>query len=324
MKTKVAMLLCLLCWIWAFGSLAADKIIRVGLIGLDTSHAPAFTKLLNDTTGADPVPGARVVCAFPGGSDDLEASYSRVERFTAQIRDQYHVEIVPDIPSLLPKVDAVILTSVDGRVHLEQVKPVIQAKKPVFIDKPMAASLEDVRKIFELARRYKVPCFSASSLRYFDELQAAMKDTSLGNIVGCVAYGPSSLEPHHPDLFWYGIHAVEILFTVMGPGCRTVQRTYSEGTDIVTGLWADGRIGTFRGIRSGKSGFGALIFSDNKIALVEPGQGSAYRNLLQQVITFFETGLPPVSEEETLAIFEFMDAADQSKHADGAPIKILR
>jgi len=196
---------------------ASEKPIKVGLIGLDTSHAPAFTRFLNTPDDDNYVPGAKVVAAYAGGSPDVEASYTRVEKYTSQIRDEYKVEIVPTIDELLEKVDVVILTSVDGNVHLEQARPVILAKKRIFIDKPMAASLEDVIKIFNLAKKENVPCWSASSLRFYPELQAAIQDTAMGKILGCEAYSPAKLEPHHPDLFWYGVHGVEILFTVIWP-----------------------------------------------------------------------------------------------------------
>ena len=292
---------------------AEEKTLKVGLIGLDTSHAPAFTKLLNDETSDEHVAGATVVTAFAGGSPDVEASYTRVEQYTNQIRDEYQVEIVPSIEEMLQKVDAVILTSVDGQVHLPQVRPVIEAGKPVFIDKPMAASLADVYEIFRLAERKNVPCWSASSLRFYPELQAAIRDTSMGKILGCEAYSPAKLEPHHPDLFWYGIHGVEILFTIMGPDISAVTRVYTEGADLVTGVWQDGRLATFRGSREGKGKYGAVIYYETGVKLVEPGPGSLYKPLVSEIVKFFQTGKAPVEPAETIAIFRFMDAAQKSK-----------
>ena len=301
---------------------ASEKSIRVGLIGLDTSHAPAFTKFLNDSTNENHVPGAKIIAAYAGGSLDVEASYTRVEKFTNQIRDEFKVEIVASISELLKKVDAVILTSVDGRVHLKQAGPVILANKPIFIDKPMAASLSDVIRIFELAKTENVPCWSASSLRFFPNLQAAIKDTTMGKILGCDAYSPAKYEPHHPDLFWYGVHGVEILFTVMGPDIKSVNRVYMEGTDLVTGIWEDGRIGTFRGTRMGKGKYGATIFFEKGVKHVEPDKGSLYNPLLKEIVRFFQTGKPPIEPKETIAIFKFMDAAQRCKDNDGRTINI--
>jgi predicted dehydrogenase len=211
---------------------------------------------------------------------------------------------------------------VDGQVHLEQVRPVILAKKPVFIDKPMAASLEDVFKIFDLAKKENVPCWSASSLRFYPELQTAIRDSAMGRILGCEAYSPAKLEPHHPDLFWYGVHGVEILFTVMGPDIETVDRIYTDDFDLVTGVWRDGRIGTFRGSRIGKGKYGATIFYEKGVRHVEPGKGSLYTPLLKEIVRFFQTGKPPIAPNETIAIFKFMDAAQKSGENGGQTITI--
>jgi predicted dehydrogenase len=315
-----ALLFVLLCAISTF--YASEKPIKVGLIGLDTSHAPAFVIILNNQDGEDYVPGAKVVAAFSGGSPDLEASYTRVEKYTEQIRDEFKVEIVNSIKELLKKVDAVIITSVDGRVHLDQARPVILAKKPVFVDKPMAASLKDVEEIFSLAKKEQVPCWSASSLRYFPELQNAIKDTSMGKILGCDAYGPAKYEPHHPDLFWYGVHGAEILFTVMGPELKTVDRVYTEDTDLVTGVWKDGRVGTLRGTRTGEGKYGATIFYEKGVKHVEPGEGSLYKHLMIEVVRFFQTGQAPIGPEETVAIFKFMEAAQKSRDSGGKTIYV--
>ncbi|SIO61685.1 Predicted dehydrogenase [Singulisphaera sp. GP187] len=291
------------------------KPLRAGIIGLDTSHAIAFTKLLN---GSDSL-GVRVVAAYPGGSADIPSSHDRVEGYTKQLRDEFKVEIVDSIPELLKKVDVVFLESVDGRPHLEQVRPVFQARKPVFIDKPAAGSLTDAVKIFELAGESGTPCFSSSSLRYSPEVVAIKKNPKVGAIRGCDAFSPCELEKHHPDLFWYGIHGVETLFTLMGTGCKSVTRVQSDDAEFVTGTWTDGRIGTFRGLR-GPGGYGAMVFGTKGYA---PCVGTgAYDLLLKEVCTFFKTGKPPVSADETLEILAFMEAADESKRQGGKPVAL--
>lgn len=291
--------------------------LRIGLIGLDTSHAPAFTRSLNDSTSAEYVPGGRVVCAFPGGSPDVEASRTRVEGYTRELKEKWNIEIVSDIPTLISKVDAVILNSVDGRVHLQQVRPVLQAHKPVFIDKPMAASVKEVKEIFRLADQYQTPCFSASSLRFLDGFYQTVQNKSLGAILGCEAFSPVSYEPHHPDLVWYGIHGIEMLFTALGPECVKIQRIQQADADVVIGVWQDGRVGIFRGLRNGAKDYGATLYGDKSIAHFELGKGSVYKNLLIQIIEFFRTGQSPVPREQTIAMFTFMEAADKSKKQSG-------
>lgn len=293
--------------------------LKAGIIGLDTSHVIAFTKLLNNPKAEGDLADVKIVAAYPGGSPDVASSATRVEGFTKQVREM-GVEIVGSIEELLPKVDVVFLESVDGRPHLEQVKPVFAAGKPVFIDKPLAASLTDALEIARLGKEYDVPWFSASSLRFSPGIAGMRDNDQVGEVLGCTAYSPCSLEEHHPDLFWYGIHGVETLFTIMGPGCKQVSRVHTEDYDVVTGIWEDGRVGTFRGIRKGKSTYGAVVFGSKGIA--PSGGYGGYEPLLVEVCKFFKTGKPPVAPEATLEIIAFMEAADVSKREGGKIVSL--
>lgn len=295
---------------------AAD--IRLGIIGTDTSHAVAFTKILNDPSNKDHVPGTRVVAAYKGGSPDIENSVGRVEKFAAELKDKWGVEFVDSIPKLCERVDAVLLESVDGRVHLEQVKEVFKAGKRVFIDKPLASTLEDAREIARLGKKHGVAWFSSSSLRWSD----MVSETKVAGLKGAITWGPAPTHPtHHLDLSWYGIHPIEMLYSIMGPGCVSVHRTYTEDADMIVGLWKDGRIGTVRGIRGGKSGYGAIAYGEKEIKM-STNTGGGYPRLLRRVVKFFQTGDLPVANDETLEIFAFMDAALRSKDKGGAPVKL--
>lgn len=296
------------------------KLIKVGIIGCDTSHVIAFTKILTNPLAVGELRNVKVVAAFPGGSPDLPDSIDRVAGYVAQLKKDYQVEIVESIPELLGKVDAVLLESVDGRPHWNQVQPVLRAKKPVFIDKPLAASLIDGIRIFELAKESATPCFSSSALRFTPNIAQAKTNERLGKVMGCLAYSPCSLNRFHPDLFWYGIHGVETLYTIMGPGCVSLQRTSSPGTDVVTGTWHDGRIGTFRGVREGQADFGALVFGSKSV--VATGSFTGYEPLVTEIARFFRTGKSPVQADETLEMLTFMEAADASKKANGAVIRL--
>lgn len=292
---------------------------RVGIIGLDTSHSTAFTKELNSPTAGSELDGYRVVAAYPKGSNDIESSTSRVAGYTEEVK-KLGVEIVNSIEDLLTKVDVVLLETNDGRLHREQALKVFKAGKRVFIDKPIAASLADVKAIFDAAKKANVPTFSASSLRYMTSAQDIAQGKTVGKVLGADTFSPSPIEKTHPDLFWYGIHGVETLFTVMGPGCKQVSRTHTKDTDIVVGVWNDDRVGTFRGIRAGKTGYGGTAYGEKGIAPIGPYEG--YKALLVQIVEFFKTGKPPVSPEETLEIFAFMEAAEESKRKGGATVTL--
>src|SRR5258708_4709937 len=177
--------------------------IKIGIIGLDTEHSVAFTKTLNDPSAPADVSGFRVVAAYPHGSRDIPSSLKMIPGFTEEMYS-LGVEIVSSIEYLLTKVDAVHLETNDGRLHLEQVLPLFKAHKPVFVDKPIAASLSDAVAIFDAAQQYNTPVFSSSSLRYMTSAHQ-IAGGSIGKVLGPDAYGPATIEKTHPDLFWYGI-----------------------------------------------------------------------------------------------------------------------
>lgn len=292
---------------------------RVGLIGLDTSHVTSITRSLNFPKEGDNWAGYKVVAAYPTkGSSDMPASIDRLEGFTKNVKEM-GVEIVGSIDELLNIVDVIMLESVDGRRHFEEALPVLRSGKRMFIDKPFAASLTDGLAIYEAAKKYQAPIFHASSLRYMEGVDE-VKCGKIGRIIGADTYGDCYIEPNHPDLFYYCIHGIELLYGIMGTGCRRVVRAHLENTDMVVGAWGDDRIGSYRGNRMGTKEYGATIFGENGIEIINKSQG--YRGLWQNVIDFFETGKPPVDPAETIELLAFMEAGEESKKRGGVPVSI--
>lgn len=293
-----------------------DAVKRIGIIGLDTSHSVAFAKALNGPNPSPAYNGFTISAAYPRGSADIESSVKRIAGYTEEIK-KLGIEIVASIEKLLKRCDYVLLETNDGRPHLQQALPVIAAGKTLFIDKPVAGSLTDAIAIYEAAKKNQVPVFSSSSLRYMETVQEVLRG-KIGNVLGADTFSPASLEKTHPDLFWYGIHGVEILIAVMGMGCKEVVRVHTADTDIVVGTWLDGRTGTFRGTRTGTHDYGGTVYGEKGNQVLGPFKG--YDNLLDQIIGFFKSGIPPVSAAETLAIYTFMEAADESKRLGGKTV----
>ncbi len=295
---------------------AKAEVIRIGMIGLDTSHVVAFTETINNPEAKGHVSGARVIAAFKGGSPDIESSASRVDGYTKTLQEKYGVKIYDTIEELCKNVDAVMIESVDGRPHLEQARKVIAAKKILYLDKPMGGSLGDVLEIFRLAEAAKVPVFSSSSLRYGKATQA-VRNGAIGKVISAQTSSPAKIEEHHPDLFWYGVHGCESLFTVMGRGCESVVRsTTEEGKIVVTGIWKGNRTGIFL---EGK-GYSGIAKGEKGEAKV--GSFDGYQPLVAEVVKFFKTRKPPVSAGETIELFAFMEAADESKRQNGKAVLI--
>lgn len=304
----------------AFAEAIPGEEIKVGVIGLSV-HSAAYTEIINSGASSPEFSGCRVVAIFhPKGNPDVEFSEKQLQSFTETIKG-HGVEFVSSIKKLLKKVDAVMLLTNDGRPHLKEIIPVLKAGKPVYVDKPLAASLSDVLAIFKVSKKYNVPMFSCSPLRYVKEAQDIREGKIVGKVLGANTFGPAPLQKSHVDLFWDGIHAVESLYTVLGgTGCKTVSRTTADDADVVVGTWEDGRIGVFRGIRKGRSGFGGTAFGDKGIASI--GAFNGYRPLVVAIVAFFRSGIVPVSDEETIEIYAFMEAADESKRLGGIPVKL--
>ena len=308
--------------------------VKVGVIGLDNYQAVAFTQLWHDPKATGDLTGVKVVAAFPIGSPDIEESVRELPKWTKDIQT-YNVPLVDSVETLLKQVDAVIIMSVDGRAHLEQVKAVLKAGKPVYVGRPLAASLADAVEMFRLAKEHNTPLCSWSQHRFSPGFIGMRNHEEVGEALGCDVFGGCPREPHHPDLFWHAVHGVETLYAIMGPGCDSVTRTSTDVADVVTGTWTDGRVGVYRGIRRGALKYSAIVFGSKGVApagiygyaapvngVVPPGRYMAYEATAVEIAKFFRSGKPPVSPEETIELFAFMEAAEESKRQGGAPVKL--
>lgn len=290
--------------------------LKLGLIGLDTSHCSVFAKILNDTAYEHHVPGGRVTAAFPGGSPDIHESYASVDGYRKELGEQYGVSMLRSPEEVADCSDAVLITSTDGRTHLEQFRKIAPFGKPVFVDKPFALSTEEAETIFELAAKYNVVLMGSSSLRYAEALTECLAGSEAGAVIGADLFTPMELERTNPGWFWYGIHGVEMLYTAMPTGCKKVHAVASETSEQITGVWEDGRIGTVRGNLKGNSKFGGIVFREKNTTFLTnmyKGTRPLYVPLLQKVIEMFQTGISPIDPAVTIELTRFIEAANESR-----------
>jgi len=296
-----------------------EAAVKVGLVGLDTSHVVAFAKLLGATEDEFYVPGAQVVVAYPGGSELFSLSRDRVEGFTAELERDFGVRMCETIEAVVEEVDAILLESVDGRQHLDQFRR-MAVGKPVYIDKPFAVTAPDAREMIALAEETRTPIMSCSSLRYAAGIADLAEPGE--SVLSCEAFGPAPILKDYPGLFWYGIHSAEMLFAFMGAGCKRVQCVPSRYVDVVIGEWQDERLGVMRGTRFEKSAFGCTVHTDGGtrtgLARATPPY---YYCLLTEVMKFFETGISPIPIEETFEIISFIEAANLSREQGGSIVR---
>lgn len=292
--------------------------LKLGLIDFDTSHVVEFTKRLHRQGVPEEqwVDGARVVAGWPGESEIMP---ERIGPYTEQLR-ALGVEIVARPEELIGRVDGVLIESQEGAAHLHRARPFLEAGLPLFIDKPFANSVHDAMEIARLAGQHGAPVFSSSSLRFVPELVALLADPeALGAIHGAAAWTPAATHPRNPGLFHYGIHGVEPLYAAMGVGCQVVWCASEAGGEVVMGRWRDGRIGTVRGIRAGAAPFGLTLFGEKAVRTLALDTKLIYRELLRQIVAFFETGRPPIPLSHTVEIVAFIEAALHSASRGGEP-----
>lgn len=314
---------------------SAAEPVRVGILGFDNYQSLAFTQLWQKPPEDNPdIGGLQVVAAWRGGSADIEETLTDIGRWEPRLV-KLGVEMKDSIAEVLSECDAVIIMTIDGRAHLKLAEHALKARKPTYIGRPMAASLEHVIAIFELSKKYDTPVFSCSQHRYSPGFVEMRDHPEVGKVTGCTVYGGCPLVEHHPDFFWHAVHSIETLYTIMGPGVETVTRAKTNDTELVTGVWKDGRIGTYRGIRKGAIKYSALVFGEKGIApagiygysapvkgVVPKTRYKGYENVATEIATFFKTGQLPIEPAETIELFGFMEAAHESHRRGGVPVRI--
>lgn len=300
--------------------------IKLGIIGLDTSHVVVFSDTFNNPETQAPIAGARVVAAWPGGSHDLESSIGRVPGYTKELQEKFGVQIMDSIEAVVAASDAILHTSLDGRVHLEQFQRIAAAGpgKPVFVDKPFALRAIDARAIFNVAKKFNTPLFSSSSLRFTGAIARVVTPQTRSLVKGAQMHGPAALEPTNPGFYWYGIHPIEMLYTAMGRGCHSVRCVSNDSFDAITGVWADGRIGSVQCNRTGNYDYLGFVHFEKNSVLINPQTETKgfFTCLAEAILEFIRTGKAPVDPEETIEIIRFIEAANESGANGGREVQL--
>lgn len=289
--------------------------MNLGIIGLDSSHAVQFSRILNGKNELFHISGHPVTAAYPGPvSSDFDMSRERMENFTRSVAEEWGVKLYASIAEVMNHSDAVFLEQVDARRRLSQFREIVRFGKPIYVDKPFALSTEDCKAMLKLAKEYSVPVLSTSSLRFADSLTAALKQCELHSVVGADFFGPMPFTPTQPGYFWYGVHMADMLYRTMGTGCSKVSVIHTRQHDVITGVWKDGRIGSIRGNRCGNGNFGGTVYHESGSVFVDVSQDTRgyYECLVEQIIKMFDTGQSPVTNREMTEVVRFLEAAGES------------
>ena len=297
---------------------------RVGIVDWDTSHVVQFTMRLNQLEEIDEEQWIdseyRVVSGVQGESEVTDAE--RMEEYKEKLIG-WGVQKMDTVEELVDMVDVVCIESQSGDVHLERARPFIEAGIPTYIDKPFVIDVKDGLAIKELAEEHGVPVFSSSSLRYAPEVvDAQQDDEGVGSVVGAHTFSPSSLHDVNPGLAHYGIHGVEMLYALMGPGCVELTCISEEGGEVSVGRWADGRVASIRGTRAGAHAYGFTVWGDQGVRSERISTQFIYRELLRKIVEMWDSGEAPLDIDETIEIAAFIAAAWESANNGGKVVEL--
>lgn len=326
---------------------SAADLVKVGLLGIDNFGSVAYTEFLNRPHAEGVFEGVRVVAAYPVINDDYPDSANLTAQWRDQLTKMYQkptdpkdavppVEWVNSVEELLAKVDAVMIFSMDGRLHLKQAEPVLKAGKRLFISRPLASSPADAVAILKLAEQTKTPCWSSSQHRFSAGFSGMRDHPEVGRVIGCDVYGGWTVDAPAADQFMRPLHSLETLYTIMGPGVVTASCTSTPTTESITAVWKDGRVGTYRGIKTGAVKYSATVFGEKGVSTAGiyghgiPVNGVVptndkyvgYEGLAIEIAKFLKGGPLPVTPAETLEIFALMQAAEESKAQNGAVVRL--
>ena len=271
--------------------------MKLGIIGLDSSHAVQFSRILNGEREPFHIGGHPVTAAYPGPvSQDFDMSRDRMENFTREVAGDWGVKLYSSIAEVMKNSDAVFLEQVDARRRLEQFREMVCFGKPIYVDKPFALNTADCREMFKLAEQYGVPVLSTSSLRFADGLTAALKQCEWHSVIGADFFGPMPFTATQPGYFWYGVHMADMLYRTMGTGCSKVSVIHTRGN------------------RCGNGNFGGTIFHESGSVFIDVSQDKRgyYECLVEQIIRMFDTGQSPVTRQEMTEVVRFLEAAGES------------
>ncbi|MBS0265134.1 MAG: Gfo/Idh/MocA family oxidoreductase [Planctomycetes bacterium] len=327
---------------WMHATQGAEP-VRVGILGFDNYQAVEYAAFFNNPKAEGDLAGLRVTAAYPAISPDYPESAVLTARWQQQMLDQYkdnpaapRVEIVGSVNDLLAKCDAVMIWSLDGRLHLEQARAVIAARKRLFIGRPLTATPPDAVALFKLAAEAKVPLWSCSQHRFSPGFSGMRNHPEVGKVLGCDVYGGYAVSAPPADEFSRALHSIETLYTIMGPGVQKLSCVSTPAAESITAVWGDGRVGTYRGVKQGAVKYSATVFGEQGVSTAGiyghgvPVKGvvptddkyMGYGGLAIELAKFFKGGEPPVTAAETLEIFAFLQAAEESRANHGAMVKL--
>ena len=291
-----------------------DRKIKVAIIGLDTSHSTAFPGLMLDPATDPAFKNNTLIPTRCLRFDTPFQSPEGLDKRQAYL-ESIGVEVGTDFDWAVADCDAIMMVINDPAYHLEYFEKCAKLGKPIYIDKPVAATVSDTRKIFEIAKKYNVRFFSASSLRFDIDMEEALEQDITPR--SAVVWGPVGIAAAGSSIVWYGVHAFEMLERIMGPGAESVTVVNDEKGHVCTVAYPDGKRGIVELNRKSPR-YGCVIRNDEGQAVLVKCSGRVpyYVRLLTHIEQFFNgDDSAGVALDESMEIMKMLEAAELSSNS---------
>ncbi|MCX7805715.1 MAG: Gfo/Idh/MocA family oxidoreductase [Planctomycetota bacterium] len=285
--------------------------LKLGIVGSDNSHAIHFSQRCNLPDHPQRVEGARVVAIC--GKDPKR---------TREVAEQGRIEAIVGSPAeMVGKIDAGLVVYRHGGLHLENARPLLEAGIPVFVDKPLACSVADAKAILEIAEWKNVPVTSFSTVRLAQSTRKFIAETlpKCGRPFSAVFTGPCDPKSEYGGIFFYGIHAIEMMFEFLGYDIADVSARRIGNHTIATVRYADGTIG-IQNMLCGGRGFSASVHGKGGDFFFPYDDSTAYSDGLRTMIEMFRTRTRPYTDEQLLSSPRLLEAIEKSVAAGGAVV----
>lgn len=308
--------------------------MRIGAIGIDSSHTPVFTKAIN-ALHKEGKTKCQVTAFWDPGTHEWQhpAGPEQSKKDVAKWREDTIAEgakQVDSLDALLSQVDGVMVLNINGHRHLELAIGPIAKGMPTYIDKPLTCSIDQAKALLSMTRQYKARAYSASSLRFITEIPKLDKE-KLGDIVAIDAFGNGEVLDMMPDLWHYGCHSIEMVDAIFkwsgqGPGVKRVSAIKkgdaTSGYHLLDMEYRDGRIVRIRCDRDGAWAFGATVHGKKGVQQFVVDFAPVYGRLVAGMVKFFEGGEPPVSLRDIVENVAVMQAGNESIAKGGEWVEI--
>jgi predicted dehydrogenase len=249
---------------------------------------------------------------FPG----VEVLYvwGETDEFARNAAEKGNIpHIVKDPKEMLGKIDALIVDHRHGKYHLEAATPFIKSGIPTFIDKPFCYRVEEGKKFLVMARKYKTPVTSYSSIAHSEGTYDIKKQVeTMGQIDQFVRFGPVDMDSKYGGIFFYGVHLLQPVMNIFGDDIDKVKVIRKGKNGSATLVFKSGLYATLV-FNSGYGGWKTFVETKNGLVEVksrveEPNPGINYADMIEM----FRTGKEPRSYKSILSGVAVLEALEKS------------